>query len=56
MKEGKGGGGEGAEEEHLEKSSLTVQLFGNSWHTLQLHGRRGREGGRAEKKRGGEEK
>lgn len=29
MKEGKGGGGKGVEEEHLEKSSLTVQLIAN---------------------------
>lgn len=52
MKEG-GGRGEGREGRQRrniwKKSSLTVQLFANSLHILQLHGRRG---GRAKKKKG----
>lgn len=53
MKERKGRGeeGEGKQRRNIwKKSSLTVQLFANSLHILQSHGRRGREG---EKKRGG---
>lgn len=48
-KEGKGRGkeGEGRQRRNIwKKSSLTVQLFANSLHILQLHGRRGREDGK----------
>lgn len=57
MKERKGRGEEreGRQRRNIwKKSSLTVQLFVNSLHILQLHGRRGREGrkekGRRKKK------
>lgn len=55
MKEGEGRGrGKGGKQRRniWKKSSLTVQLFANSSHILQLHGRRG--GGQKEK--GEEEK
>lgn len=48
--EGRGKGREGRQRRNIwKKSSLTVQLFANSSHILQLHGRRG---GRAKKKKG----
>lgn len=48
--EGRGEGREGRQRRNIwKKSSLTVQLFANSSHVLQLHGRRG---GRTKKKKG----
>lgn len=46
-RKGEGRGGEGRQRRNIwKKSSLTVQLFANSLHILQLHGRRGREDGK----------